>query len=69
LDRWARERLRHGGFAKTLEVLAGVVRNAGRVSWRMQEPAPGLYQAEIDLLPVSASAFDGSAIAEAAPRP
>lgn len=69
LDRWARERSRHGGCAKTLEVLAGVVRNAGRVSWRMQEPAPGLYQAEIDLLPVDASAFDGSAIAEAAPRP
>jgi hypothetical protein len=69
LDRWARERLRHGGCAKTLEVLAGVVRNAGRVTWRMQEPEPGVYQAEIDLLPVDASAFEGSAIAEAASQP
>lgn len=69
LDRWARERSRHGGCAKTLEVLAGVVRNAGRVTWRMQEPAPGVYQAEIELLPMDASAFDRSAIAEAGPRP
>jgi hypothetical protein len=69
LGRWARERARHGGCAKTLEVLAGVVRNAGRVTWRMQEPAPGEYQAEINLVPMDASAFDGSAIAEAASRP
>jgi len=69
LDRWARERSRHGGCAKTLKVLAGVVRNAGRVTWRMQEPSPGEYQAEIDLVPMDASAFDGSAIAEAAPNP
>jgi hypothetical protein len=69
LDRWAADRGRHGGCAKPMEVLAGVVRNAGRVRWRMCEPTPGVYHAEMELVPVDASAFDGPAIAGAAPQP
>ena len=69
LQRWATDRRRHGGCGKLMEVLAGVVRNAGRIEWRMSESTPGVYGAEIELLPVDASAFDGSAVAEAASRP
>jgi hypothetical protein len=69
LDRWAADRSRHGGCAKPMEVLAAVVRNAGRVSWRIREPSPGMYQAEMELVPVDASAFDGPAIAGAPAKP
>jgi len=69
LDRWAGERRRHGGCVKSMEVLSAIVRNAGRIAWRVAEPSPGVYEAEMELSPIDASAFDGAAIAEAAKRP
>ena len=69
LDRWAVARERRNGCARSLQLLAALLRGAGPVSWRVADHGGGMLEAQFDIEPSIDSPLDGAALADLSSRP